>query len=259
MIEARELSIRAPGPRGRLLLNQVSLEVRPGEVLAVIGPNGAGKSSLLRGLSGESRAAAGRVLVEGRPIIAWRPLDLARRRAVVAQHQSLAFPMRAAEVVALGRAPWHGLNTPEQDARSVERALERAGVAHLSEQAFATLSGGERQRVAFARALAQLDGPHRPAALLLDEPTASLDVCHRGSLLSELRGLASNGLAVLVVLHDLNEARFVADRVAVVTQGRVVGCGPPEHVLTLAAMTKVFGAPFRASSDGSLLPAYDRG
>jgi iron complex transport system ATP-binding protein len=255
VIAAQGITVRA-GPRR--LLHDVSLALHPGEVLAVVGPNGAGKSTLLRALSGERAPDAGLVTAEGRALRAWHPRDLARRRAVVGQHAALAFPMTAEEVVALGRLPWHATPEAARDRGAVAAALEATGVAHLAAQPYATLSGGERQRVGLARALAQLDGAPRPAALLLDEPTASLDVRHVGGLLALLRGLAAGGLAVLVVLHDLNEAAFVADRVAVIAAARCVALGPAAEVLRPDLLAEVYGVPFRGLG-GALLPCWPAG
>jgi ABC-type hemin transport system ATPase subunit/CubicO group peptidase (beta-lactamase class C family) len=254
MIAVRGATVRAGG---RALLAGVSLDLRPGEVLAVAGPNGAGKSTLLRAMTGELRLSSGEVALDGRSLAAWPPLALARRRSVVSQASSLAFPMAAEEVVALGRLPWHGTPGASRDAAAVARALDVAGITHLSRQPHATLSGGERQRVQVARALAQLDGAPRPAALLLDEPTASLDVRHAALLLRLLRRLAAEGLAVLVVLHDLNEAAFVADRVAMLAEGRLAALGPPEEVLAAGAVEAVYGIAFRTLPGGFVLPRYD--
>jgi iron complex transport system ATP-binding protein len=253
MIEATGLTLRAGG---RILVADVSLRLAAGEVLAVVGPNGAGKSSLLRALAGEMRPAAGAVALCGRALRDWPPRALAQRRAVVSQAVDLAFPMTAAEVVALGRLPWHGTPAAAADAMAVAAALRRLGIAALATQAYATLSGGERQRVQVARALAQLAGAERPAALLLDEPTASLDAAHRAALLQEMRRLAGQGFALLVVLHDLNEAAFVADRVLVMADGRSRGLGPPAAVLRADAIGAVYGVPFRPAGDGGLVPDW---
>jgi len=252
VIAAAGLGVRVGG---RDLLRDVSLAVAAGEVLALVGPNGAGKSTLLRALAGEVRAAEGRVRCDGIPMAEWEPLRLARRRAVVSQHPALAFPMRAAEVVALGRLPWHGTPQAAEDDAAVAAALAAAGVAPLARQAYATLSGGERQRVQVARALAQLHGAPRPAALLLDEPTANLDARHRVELLGLLRRLASGGLAILVVLHDLNEAAFVADRVAVLAEARLAALGAAREVLRPALLEQIYGVAFR-DLDGVLVPAF---
>lgn len=253
MISADRLTLRAGG---RALVEDVSLTLHPGEVLAVIGPNGAGKSTLLRGLTGEFAAASGSVAVEGRALRAWKPIALARRRAVVSQHVALTFPMRAVEVVALGRLPWHGTAAMANDEAVISRAMEYAGISHLAGRAYVTLSGGERQRVQLARALAQLDGAAMPAALLLDEPTASLDAGHRGQLLRLLRRLAERGLAVLTVLHDLNEASFVGTRIALMVDGRLTALGPSAEVLQPARLEATYGVPFRQAPGGGLLPDF---
>lgn len=253
MIEADGITVRAGR---RTLLEGVTLSMRPGEVLAVVGPNGAGKSTLLRTLAGDQPVAAGQVRVDGRALGAWRPIDLARRRAVVSQHVALGFPMRAAEVVALARLPWHATMQAARDAAAITLAMDRAGISHLAGRAYATLSGGERQRVQVARALAQLDGAEAPAALLLDEPTASLDAGHRGQLLRLLRRLAAQGAAVLAVLHDLNEAAFVADRVAMLVEGRLVSVGAVAEALEPGLLQDAYGLPFRSVPGGGLLPDF---
>ncbi|UFN49913.1 heme ABC transporter ATP-binding protein [Roseomonas sp. OT10] len=253
MIAAEGIVLEADGRR---LLDGVSVTMRPGEVLAVVGPNGAGKSTLLHVLAGDLRPAAGRVALQGRALRDWTAGDLARCRAVMGQQAALAFDMAAEEVVALGRMPWQGLPPSARDAAAVRDALERAGVSDLARRIYATLSGGERQRVQLARALAQLDGAARPAALLLDEPTASLDVRHRAALLRTLRGLAGEGMAVLVVLHDLQETAACADRVLVLHDGRAVACGPVAEVLEPERLHAVYGLGFRRQADGSLAPDY---
>lgn len=253
MIAAEDITLRLGG---RDLVRQVSLALDPGEVVAVIGPNGAGKSTLLRGLTGEIAPAAGRVTFDSRPLRGWPALDLARRRAVVSQHVALTFPMRVADVVGLGRLPWHGTPAVAEDTGAVARAMDQAGIARLAERTYATLSGGERQRVQIARALAQLDGAAMPAALLLDEPTSSLDAGHRGQVLRLLRRLAARGLAVLVVLHDLNEAGFVADRIALMVDGRIAALGTPDEVLEPGRLEATYGLPFRTAPWGGLLPDF---
>jgi len=253
MIAARGLTIRAGG---RDLLRDVTLEVEPGKIVAVIGPNGAGKSTLLRALAGEMAPSSGTVLFEGAPIERLGPLALARRRAVVSQNVELAFPIAAREVVALGRLPWHGTQQAAEDGMAVTRAMAEAGVSRLAARSYSTLSGGEQQRIQLARALAQLDGATAPSGLLLDEPTASLDAAHRVALLRLLRARAAGGAAVLAILHDLNETAFVADRVAILADGRLVSVGPPGDVLEAGAVGAVFGTAFRSVPGGGLLPEF---
>jgi iron complex transport system ATP-binding protein len=167
--------------------------------------------------------------------------------------------MSAAAVVALGRLPWHRTPGAARDRPAVAAALAAAGATDLADQAHATLSGGERQRIQIARALAQLDGAERPAALLLDEPTASLDVRHAASLLRLIRRLAGEGLAVMVVLHDLNEAAFVADRVAILSAGRLASLDRPDVALHPTTIEAVYGIGFRKLPGGGVLPRLDPG
>ena len=233
MMTAHGLSVRRGG---RPVVEDVSLELRAGELLALVGPNGAGKSTLLHALAGDVGCASGEVRVEGRPLGRWRPVDLARRRAVLPQRTVLAFAFTARQVVAMGRHPW--ADRPADDEAAVGDALQCAGVEALAERRFPSLSGGEAALVCLARALAQ-DTP----VLLADEPTASLDISHAEHTMAVLRALADAGRAVLCVVHDLNLAAAYAHRVAVLAAGRLAAVGPPGHVLTAALLTMVYGHP----------------
>ncbi|PZW46507.1 iron complex transport system ATP-binding protein [Humitalea rosea] len=256
MIAAHDITLRRGG---RQLLDAVSLAVRPGEVVALVGPNGAGKSTLLRVMTGELTPNAGAVTWAGRSLGACTPLALARGRAVVSQQARIAFPMTAAEIVALGRLPWHGTpqGAPARQAGLVAAALARAGVPEaLWHRHYDTLSGGEQQRIQLARALAQIEGAPAPVALFLDEPTASLDPGHAAALLRCLRALArERGAMVLVVLHDLNQAGFVADRVALLREGRLEAEGRPGDMLSAERLGVLYGVRFRAAG-GLLAPDF---
>jgi len=233
LLEAREVTVRAGAST---LLDAVSLALAPGELVAVAGPNGAGKTTLLRVLEGDLVPAAGAVLLDGRPLRAHRPRDLARRRAVLPQDTRLAFPFTVAEVVRMGRWPWPP--SPSRDHAAVAAALAACDVTHLADRRVPTLSGGERTRVALARVLAQ-----DTAVLLLDEPTAALDLRHQRAVLAAARARADAGRAVLAVLHDLNLAAAHADRVVLLDAGRVVADGPPAAVLTADRLTALYGTP----------------
>lgn len=230
------------------VLDGVDLDVRAGEVVALVGPNGAGKSTLLGVLAGEPRPDAGQVLLDGADVRTVPLADLARRRAVMLQEVRVSFPFRVREVVAMGRHPWRGTPQEVDDDAVVDRALVDADVVPLAGRTFPTLSGGERARAAFARVLAQ-DG----RVLLLDEPTAALDVRHQEAVLARARAAARTGCAVVVVLHDLTLAAAYADRVVVLADGRVAADGPPRDVLTSALLTEVYGHPLevvpRAGTD----------
>lgn len=224
----------------RTVLDDVSLEVRPGEVLALVGPNGAGKSMLLSVLSGERVPASGTVTIDDRDIRSFSPLELARRRSVLTQDNSLSFPFRVTDVIAMGRAPWIRTAEIAADSAAIASSADRADVAHLAARRFTELSGGERARVSLARVLAQ-DTP----IVFLDEPTAALDLRHQEDVLRICRDLASAGRAVVVVVHDLSLAGAVADRVALLSSGRLVAAGAPSSVLTAETIAAVYGLAVR--------------
>ncbi len=242
MIELHDVSYRVGG---RSLVSDMQLHVRAGEVVAVVGANGAGKTTLLRLLSGELRPSSGTITLDGRALAAYAPDALARRRAVLAQQSSLAFGFSSLEVVLLGRTPHH-----TSLAENIEIALDAmamAGVQHLAHQPYPTLSGGEQQRVHLARALAQIgnrasgDGAATPGYLLLDEPTASLDLVHQHGVLGRARELAGAGVGVLAVLHDLNLAAQYADRIVALRQGELVAEGTPRALLSPDLIRATFG------------------
>lgn len=220
----------------RQVLRDISLVVRPGRLLALVGPNGAGKSTLLSLVCGDLPLAGGEVLVEGRPLRQWSVADLSRVRAVLLQHNDVAFSFTAREVVEMGRNPWAGRSDAAHDAQAVDEALRQADVVHLAQRPYSSLSGGERARVSLARVLAQ-DTP----VVLLDEPTAALDLRHQEEVMTLARGLARRGRAVVVVLHDLSLAAAYADEVAVVADGTLRSVGPPEEVLTPHTVREVYG------------------
>jgi iron complex transport system ATP-binding protein len=232
-IEARDVSVRLGG---QPILRGVDLTVRAGEVLAVVGPNGAGKSTLLGALSGDIAGEGGSVVIDGKDISAWTPTDLALRRAVLLQQVNLSFPFTVAEVVAMGRAPWQGTPAEDSDEAVVAVAMEQTGVAQFGNRPFQSLSGGERARVSLARVLAQ-----QAPVLLLDEPTAALDLHHQETVLAVARQRAADGDAVVVVLHDLGLAAAHADRAAIVAAGRIVADGAPAEIFTPTLLSQVYG------------------
>ncbi len=221
------------------LLAQLSLVVRPGEVLALAGPNGAGKSTLLRVLAGDLAPTSGVVLLDGRPLTTFRARELALRRAVLPQQTVLQFAFAAREVVTMGRHPHLGRNTPaEADEAIVAAAMLKTETATLAARAYPSLSGGEQSRVSLARVLAQ-EAP----ILLLDEPTAALDLRHQQMVLATARELARAGAAVLAIMHDLNLAATYADQVALLAHGQLVAVGRPWQVLTAEILSTVFDYP----------------
>ena len=244
MIRANGISVRAGRKR---LLDNVDARVAPGRIVALIGPNGAGKSTLISVLSGERRPDGGHVMLDGVPMTSWPAPALARRRAVLLQSTSLDFSFTVEEVVELGRLPFAGTARQADDEQAVAAACRLAGVDTFRTRSYQTLSGGEKQRVQFARALAQLwhrDGAAGKAHyLLLDEPTAALDLRHQRSVLDAARALAGRGVGVLAALHDLNLAAAYADDVILLNGGRVVASGSADDVMTRALIGTCFEVP----------------
>jgi heme transport system ATP-binding protein len=237
----------------KILLDGVALGVAPGEVVALVGPNGAGKSTLVRVLAGELKPASGNVTLKGRAIQSYGPRELALHRAVLSQNVSVAFPFTVGEVVRMGAGDRHGRAINE----FAERALADVDLAAFSDRIIGTLSGGEQQRAHFARVLVQLacgEAAHGPGLLLLDEPTASLDLKHQLDMLEAVGRCARRGVAVVVILHDLNLAAMSADRIVVLDQGRVAAAGTPAETVTDELLARVFkcrGAVGRAPAPGT--------
>ena len=239
MLAAHDLTVRADQAT---LLAAVSVAVIPGQVIAVVGPNGAGKSTLLRALAGDLTPAGGEIALGGRALQHWRAADAARVRAVLLQHAAIDFAFTAFEVALLGRAPHSASVSRTRNLAIAGAALAAADAAHLRARLYPTLSGGERQRVQLARALAQIwdVAPDAPRYLLLDEPTAALDLAHQHRLLQRLREWARRGAGVLLVLHDLNLAATYADRVLVLRGGRALASGTAAEALTPAVIEAAF-------------------
>jgi iron complex transport system ATP-binding protein len=236
----------------RQLIDDVSLTLDAGEMVALIGPNGAGKSTLLRLLTGYLPVRDGVCCIGTTPLEQWPPETLSRRRAVMLQQTQLRFDWQVEGIVAMGRAPW-GKN---QEREIVHEVMALTDCLPLAGRNYATLSGGEQQRVQLARSLAQLwhdDGPQ--GWLFLDEPTSALDLYHQQQLLRLMKNLTSNGqLHVCVVLHDLNLAALWADRILLLHQGRLVAQGTPQEVIVQSIIEKWYGAQVRVEKhpDGTI-------
>jgi iron complex transport system ATP-binding protein len=243
-----------------LALDRVSFAARSGEFVGLLGPNGAGKSTLVRLVAGLAQPAAGEVRLAG--LDPWRAprREVARACALVPQEPRVAWPFTVREAVMMGRAPRQGLLAVATrfDRGAVQGALEACDLVHLAERRLDALSGGERRRVFFARALAQ-----EPRVLLLDEPTAFLDLGHQVAVMSMARVAARGGLCVVAVLHDLNLAAAACDRVVVLSRGRVVAEGAPADVLTAERVREVWEVPVWRGENGAtgaaiVLPALPR-
>jgi iron complex transport system ATP-binding protein len=229
------------------IVEDVHLDITPGQLTVVVGANGAGKSTLLRALAGELSPSRGSVTMDGVVLGRWSRAALARVRAVLRQSSDVAFPMSCLDVALLGRLPHNDGFDTLGDHAIVRATLRSTGVGHLAERSYASLSGGEKQRVQLARALAQVFEPREAAGryLLLDEPTSALDLAHQHVCLRLARRAAARGVGVAAVLHDLTLAARYADRVAVLQRGRVAACGEPQAVLTPDLVARVFGVTSR--------------
>ena len=235
MISAADVGVDL---EGRTILEGVSIDVVPGELLVLVGPNGAGKSTLLGVLSGERRPSRGSVTLDGRELGSIRHAELARLRSVLTQENTVSFPFLVSEVVAMGRSPWARTVEGRDDIAAVAEAMDAADIAHLAARRYTSLSGGEKARVSLARVLAQ-----RTPVVFLDEPTASLDLRHQEDVMRVGRRAADEGRAVVVVLHDLSLASAYADRLALVSGGRLEALGTPGEVLTEERVERVYGLP----------------
>ena len=237
MLEAREVSVKYDD---RLVVANLSLALKPGEITAIIGPNGAGKSTLLRALNGQVVYSSGAILLDGQPLERLSRRATSRRIAVVAQEAELRFPVTVIEFVLGGRFAWAtnagwGWET-ERDLQVAGAVLHETELSELSDRLMNELSGGERQRALTARALAT-EAP----ILLLDEPTANLDLSHQATLVKLVRNRCDAAeAAALVVTHDINLAAQFADNILLMKQGRAVHFGNPAAVLQSQILEEVF-------------------
>lgn len=237
LLEAQEISVKYGE---RVAVAGVNLRATPGEVIAVIGPNGAGKSSLLRALNGALPVSSGEILLDGRPLNSFARRAVGRRIAVVAQEAELKFPVTVLEFVLGGRYAWSGAGAfgweTGRDVEIARAVLQETELESFAARLMSELSGGERQRAVLARALAT-----SASVLLLDEPTANLDLAHQATLLRLVRSRCDERRAAAVVItHDINLAAEFADRVLLLMKGRTLAFGKPSEVLTPELLQQVF-------------------
>lgn len=237
MIELDGVSV---GYNHRAVVENVSLKARPGQMLALVGPNGSGKSTLIKGITRVVDLISGQISIDDRDITAIRPKELARLVSIVPQNPLLPGTFTALELVLMGRTPHLGLLRYEggHDLAVAWQAMEATHTESFAERRVSELSGGERQRLVIARALTQ-----QPRAMLLDEPTAHLDINHQVEILDLVRNLClQQSLTVIVALHDLNLASQYCDRMLMLNGGRVYAEGTPPEILTAPNIQEVFGA-----------------
>jgi iron complex transport system ATP-binding protein len=236
-IEARELSVTYPAA-ARPALDNVSMTVPSGAFYAVLGPNGSGKSTLMKALLGVLPTTSGSTLLDDRPVREWSRRELARAVGAVSQSESIAFPLTTNELVGMGRYPHLGplASATARDRSAIRRALEVCDLLELADRDVTTLSGGEFQRARIARALCQ-----EPRSLVLDEPTASLDIRHQMVILELLRASTDEGMTVLLVTHSLDRAAQFADRILLLAKGKVAAEGTPADVIQEDTLESVYG------------------
>ncbi|HRU07635.1 MAG TPA: ABC transporter ATP-binding protein [Candidatus Brocadiia bacterium] len=247
VLELRDAAVRLGGVE---ILRRVTLAFPPACVTGLAGPNGAGKSTLLRSACGLVPLASGQALLDGRPVSAMSRRRLAAAVHLLPQNVQLSSPFTVREVVGMGRHPHLGRFTAPgpRDREIVEWAMEQTGVADLASRPVTQLSGGERQRALLARSLAT-EAP----VLLLDEPTANLDILHQLEVMELLKGFAAQGKTVVAVLHDLNQVRKHCGHAALLGRGCVAAVGLPSEALNVENVEKVFGVSARTSGeDGHL-------
>jgi iron complex transport system ATP-binding protein len=244
-LEAHSISYRIAGSQ---ILDNISVKLEPGKLSAILGPNGAGKSTLLAALCGQIKPSGGAVWLNGKLLGGYRQAELARFRAVMAQDNSIAFDYHVQDVVELGRYP-HRLRPSSDETAIVQAAMLAADISHLAKRNFNTLSGGEKARCQLARVLAQiwespsLHSPNHPQRwLLLDEPTAALDLSHQHSVMRTVKAWAAQrGIGVVAIVHDINLALRYADMALVMQSGRVAGYGRCTSLLTPELTAQVWG------------------
>ena len=223
------------------VIKNLSLTLSRAEIVALVGPNGAGKSTLIRAMTGVIPVSEGTVCLDQIDLLSLSALERARRIAVVPQNALLPDNFKVHEIVMLGRTPYLPLwkKETDNDHTTVTQALQHTNLINLKDRFVSDLSGGELQRVVIARALAQ-----EPNVLLLDEPTAHLDLKHQASILRLIKSLAiTKNIAVLLTMHDINQAAKCADSIALISNGKIQAYGPPADVYTSELLSKAYDTP----------------
>ncbi|WP_437393128.1 heme ABC transporter ATP-binding protein [Olivibacter jilunii] len=221
------------------LLRDISFQIRPGELLAVLGANGAGKSTLINILSGEKKPTSGKVLLFDKELSSYLPQELAKKRTILQQHNSVHLNFSVNEVLLMGRYPHFRFRPDIKDLIAVEEAMEVCGISHLVDRSYLSLSGGEQQRVQYARVLCQIwDQPE--SLLLMDEPVAALDPQYQQQTMAIARAFSQRGYMVIAVLHEINLAAQYADRILMLKGGRKWLDGTPVEVLTPSHIYAIF-------------------
>jgi iron complex transport system ATP-binding protein len=241
-MSALQLHNVSVAPWGNTLLEGINLSLQPGEVLGVIGPNGAGKTTLLNTIAGDVPLRSGEFLLHGKPHGEWGRRLLARKMAYLQQLSLLKFPYTVEEVILLGRSPHDTGST--RDKEILEEVMQLADITDLRDRLYTRLSGGEKQRVQLARIFSQIwqQNTMEGTLLLLDEPTAALDIQHQQGTADAIKKLASKGCAVVLVLHDFNSIASLATQLVALKNGKQVALGKPSDIFTEKFFADVFTA-----------------
>lgn len=223
----------------KTLLDNINLDVKQGEMLAIIGANGAGKSTLMKLLSGDQKVYGGEIVFDGININNMSSGRLALKRAVLSQHNTVSVSFTTEEIIMMGRYPHFEVRPSSADIEIVKAVMADTGVHHLAGRNYSTLSGGEQQRVQLARVIAQIyDVPG--AYLFLDEPNNGLDLLYQQQILTTARKLADKGYGVVAILHDINFASRYADRVLILKEGKILALGTPNEVINTKNVQDAF-------------------
>lgn len=250
MLEVHNLSFKVGTT---FLLQNISFTVGAGEVLAIVGPNGAGKSTLLKLLAGEAKPFFGDIYLLGNKLSSFSLIEKARCRAVMTQNIGISFPFTSREVVMMGRTPHNNGNETKKDSEIVDYAMSATNSLDFATKNYTTLSGGEKQRTILAKTAAQIwPMGKQPSLMLLDEPTSSLDIHQQHQILRFVRNFASFGIAIVIILHDLNLAAQYSDTVLLLSKGQIIDKGDPSSILTSQAIYKAFSLEAEVLSHPSL-------
>jgi iron complex transport system ATP-binding protein len=241
------------------ILKNVSLSINEGEIVTLLGPNGAGKSTIVNVLSGDIEPQKGLTEYDERPIASIDIQERAFTRSVMSQIQPVVFDFSVASIIQMGWLNRGSQKYSNSFKGAVDQIIHDCEIASLIDRTYTHLSGGEQRRVNFARALLQLWRPsnsQEPKYLLLDEPTANLDLSHEMRMLSLIKAKAREGLGVLMVLHDLNLAARFSDKVVILKNGTVIDYGEPNSVMTTALLSSVYGLPVKVNARSKIITYY---
>ena len=236
----------------RQILKDVSLEINEGEIVSVIGPNGAGKSTLLNVLTGDINPDSGEIFYDDKQLKQISIQERAFTRSVMSQMQTLVFNFSVKDVIEMGWLQRGNSDFSNNFSMAFKNVTKECNVHNLIHRKFNSLSGGEQRRVHFARTLLQLWRPSEsndPRYLLLDEPTANLDLSSEMLLMNILKKRASLNVGILVILHDLNLASHFADKIAIIKDGEIMAFGEPEKIMEDAFLTSVYEVPIKVKHD----------